>query len=258
MYYTMWPCVKQDQGRYRDELSSRLNEIRFRTLEALRPVEIRPLSEFIESIIQLPSGLSAVPGPIKLWNFQKAIADAMTDPAIERVSVIKGARLGYSTLLAGVVAHFVKADPTSLLAVVPTDDDARNFVLNQIESVFSNSPELRDTIPITRSGMFNSYDTLRYRRFAGGSLRIVSARAPRNLRSHSARVLIVDEADAFEDTVEGAAIPLAEKRTLSFADRKIIIGSTPTTTLTSYVAAAYENSDQRIYECPCPSLRRIL
>src|SRR5260370_41823743 len=56
-----------------------------------------------------------------------------------------------------------------------------------------------------------------------------------------------------ETTAEGSPILLAEKRTLSFGDRKIIIGSTPTTTITSHVHDAYENSDKRIYECPCPS-----
>src|SRR4051794_33039829 len=108
----------------------KLNELRATTLEALRPVVRRPLSEYIENTISLPSGLSAVPGPLRLWRFQRGLADVMIDPAVERVTVIKGARLGYSTLLAGVVAHFVKQDPTSILAVLPTDDDSRNFIVS--------------------------------------------------------------------------------------------------------------------------------
>ena len=104
-----------------------------------------------------------------------------------------------------------------------------------------------------RTGPFGNFDTMKYRRFPGGSLRVISARAPRNLRSHSARVLIVDEADACEITAEGNPIMLAEKRTLSFDNRKIIIGSTPTDTTTSIVHNSYENSDKRVFECPCPS-----
>jgi phage terminase large subunit GpA-like protein len=80
----------------------------------------------------------------------------------------------------------------------------------------------------------------------------VAARSPRNLRRHTARILIVDEADAAETGAEGDPILLAEKRTLTFPNRKIIIGSTPIFADTSAVVRAYGQSDQRIYEVPCP------
>jgi phage terminase large subunit GpA-like protein len=55
-----------------------------------------------------------------------------------------------------------------------------------------------------------------------------------------------------EQTAEGSPLRLAERRTLTFANRKIVIGSTPTFTDTSAVLKAYSESDQRIFECPCP------
>jgi phage terminase large subunit GpA-like protein len=64
--------------------------------------------------------------------------------------------------------------------------------------------------------------------------------------------LIVDEADAMETTAEGSPIMLAEKRTLSFPDRKIIVGSTPVFEDTSHVLRSYARSDQRIFEVCCP------
>lgn len=229
----------------------RLNAIRATALDMLRPPSREPLSDWLESNFRLPSGLSAVPGPIRLWRFQHGLADAMTDPAIERVTVLKGARLGYSTLLLGVVAHYAMRDPTSILAVLPTEDDARNFVVGQLEAAMEASPMLRGALDIDRTA--DGRDTLLYRRFAGGSLRVVAARAPRNLRAHTARVLVLDEADAMEATAEGSPVLLAEKRTLSFGDRKIICGSTPTNTSTSHVVAAYDQSDKRVFEVPCPS-----
>jgi phage terminase large subunit GpA-like protein len=230
----------------------RLNEARRATLELLRPVERMPLSDYIEKVVYLPSGLSAVSGPIKLWPFQRGICDALTE--YERVSVIKGARLGWSTLLAGVVAFYAKVDPSSILCVLPTADDARNFLVSQLESVFAASPELKDAIPITRSGPFGNFDTMRYRRFPGGSLRIAAARSGRELRAVSSRCLIIDESDAMIDIPEeGNPILLAEKRTMSFPNRRILIGSTPTTTTTSYVHNAYLAGDCREYRCPCPS-----
>ena len=45
---------------------------------------------------------------------------------------------------------------------------------------------------------------------------------------------------------------LAERRTLSFPDRKIVMGSTPVFEETSHVLRAYAQSDQRVFEVPCP------
>ncbi len=179
----------------------------------------------------------------------------MIDSAYERVTVIKGARLGYSSLLVAAIAHYIRNDPTSILAVLPTDDDTRNFIVSQIEPTFDASPALRGAIAEIHRGAqgLGNHDTMRHRRFPGGSLRVVSARSPRNLRSHSARVIVIDESDAMAMTEEGSPILLAERRSLSFGNRKIIIGSSPTTTTTSYVAAAYENSDKRVFQCMCPS-----
>ena len=55
-----------------------------------------------------------------------------------------------------------------------------------------------------------------------------------------------------EATAEGNPLLLAERRTISFANRKVIIGSTPLFEDTSHVLRAYGASDQRVYEVPCP------
>lgn len=55
------------------------------------------------------------------------------------------------------------------------------------------------------------------------------------MRRHTARVLLVDEADGMEVTSEGSPLALAERRTLTFPDRKVVIGSTPLFEDTSHV-----------------------
>ncbi len=54
------------------------------------------LSEWIEENVHLPTGVSAEPGPIKLYKYQKAIASAISDRRVERVSALKSASIGYS------------------------------------------------------------------------------------------------------------------------------------------------------------------
>jgi len=121
-----------------------------------------------------------------------------------------------------------------------------------VEPIFSASPALRGSLSDDVADEAER-NTLLHRRFAAGSLKVVAAKAPRNLRSHTARVLIVDEADACETGAEGNPIRLGERRTLFFADRKIIIGSTPLFEDLSHVLRAYTASDQRVFECPCPA-----
>ena len=80
----------------------------------------------------------------------------------------------------------------------------------------------------------------------------IGAKSPRNLRRHSARVLIIDEAAAMEaDAGEGDVISRAIARTTGFADRKIIEGSTLTDD-TSNVLRTYANSNRARFEVPCP------
>ncbi len=216
-----------------------------------RPIPPQRLSDWAEENIYLPAGLSAVPGRLALWAYQRDILDAVLDPRNERISVLKAARTGYSTLLAAICGHYTVVEPSSILAVLPVDDDARSFMVQQIESVFAVSPALADVLGGPESGK-TSRNTMLFRRFMGGSLRVVSARSPRNLRAHSARILLLDEIDGYELTGEGSPVALAERRTTSFGDRRIIAGSTPTTS-DSAIAARYEDSDKRVFECPCPS-----
>lgn len=195
--------------------------------------------------------MSALPGPIRLYPFQKGMADAIGDPLIERVTIQKSARVGYTTLLVSALANFVVNDPAQVLAVLPVEKDCRNFVVANVEPIFRSSPALTGKLSGAQVGADNR-NTMLSRRFAGGSLNVVAAKSPNNLRGHNTRVLIMDEVDSMDITAEGDPISLAEGRTSSFPDRKIFIGSTPTEAATSLVCDAYSRSDRRVYEVPCP------
>lgn len=211
-----------------------------------------PLSAWLETFVQLPVGLSAESGPLRLWPFQRDMADAMTDPAIERVTLLKPTRVGFTSLLTGVLAYYIDNEPCPILVIQPTDSDARDYMVSDVEPVFDASPKLKGVLPLpNRAPGDRSRLTHRIMK-NGASLKIVSAKAPRNFRRHTARVLLCDEIDAYFTSAEGSPLLLAERRTLSFANRKIICGSTPLFEETSHATRLYAQSDQRVYECPCP------
>lgn len=232
-------------------MTSTLEMVRCRALAALIPPPRLALSEWIEGNLRLPEGVSALPGEVRLWPYQKEIADAISDPALERVTLVKSVRVGFTTLLTGALASFVANEPAPILALLPTEADCRDYIVSDVEPIFEASPVLRGLLAAdTEEGGRN---TLQHRRFPGGSLKVVAAKAPRNLRRHNVRILLIDEADAMEPGKEGSAIRLAERRTLSFANRKIVLGSTPLEADTSNVLRSYAASDQRVYEVPCPA-----
>lgn len=208
------------------------------------------LAAWIEANIVLPD-TTAAPGKMRLWPWQREIADALSDPQIERVTFLKPARVGFSSLLTAAIGYYAVERPSPILVVLPTESDCRGFMIDDVEATFDASPSLRGKIggPSIATKLRN---TVTHRLFKGGSLKAVAARAPRNMRRHTARVLFIDEADAIEASAEGDPIELATRRTQTFADRKIVVGGTPIDEATSHVLRCYSESDQRLFEVPCP------
>ena len=226
-----------------------LARLRSETLALLRPPPMISTADWIEQNIYLPDSASALPGRMRLWAYQRGICDALDDPEIERVSVLKSARIGYTALIQGIIANYVANAPTLIMSLQPTSDDARRFAVD-LEEVFDASPALRGLLSSDDSA---DRSTMYDRRFPGGSLKFVGARAARNLRGHTVRILAMDEIDGYEMTGEGDPIALAETRTKTFGrNRKILAGSTPVFD-TGPITRAYQQSDKRIYEVPCPS-----
>jgi phage terminase large subunit GpA-like protein len=64
-----------------------------------------------------------------LWPYQRDIADALADPAIERVTLVKPTRVGFTTLLDGFVGHCVVNDPC-----LPTESDCRDAIELETEA----------------------------------------------------------------------------------------------------------------------------
>jgi len=210
-----------------------LIELRQAAFEALRPPPRLALSTWIERNLVLPEGTSALPGRVRMWPYMRAVADAISDPEIERISLVKPVRCGFTTVLTAALGSFAVNEPCATLVLLPTEADCRDYIVSDVEPIFAATPVLRNIL----SGDIEEGErnTLLHRRFPGGSLKCVAARAPRNLRRHTCRVLMVDEADACETGAEGNPLILAERRTLSFSNRKIVIGSTPLFEDTSHV-----------------------
>ena len=50
---------------------------RRRAMAVLRPPPVRPLAEWIEDTIHFPATVSALPGKVRLWEYQRGICEAI-------------------------------------------------------------------------------------------------------------------------------------------------------------------------------------
>jgi phage terminase large subunit GpA-like protein len=123
-----------------------LADVRVRALRALIPPQRLALSQWVENEIVLPTGVTALPGRFRLWPFQGAILDAIGDPEIERITLIKPVRVGFTTLLTAANGHFVHNDPSPILLLLPTESDARDSVVSDIEPIFAAAAALREAL----------------------------------------------------------------------------------------------------------------
>lgn len=165
---------------------------------------------------------------------------------------MKSAQVGWTEILNNVIGFHVDQDPSPVLLMQPTLEMAEAWSKDRLAPMIRDTPCLRDRIADPKAR--DSGNTLLHKRFTGGHLTIVGANSPAGLASRPIRVLLCDEVDRFPVSAgtEGDPVDLARKRTTTFWNRKVMLGSTPTVKGASRIEAAFEQSDQRYYFVPCP------
>ncbi len=220
----------------------------------VRPPEPLSLSEWANKYAVLSKETSAQTGRFRSFAYQDGMMDAITDPAVTQVSVMKSARVGYTKILDHVVGYYLAHDPSPILIVQPRVEDAEDYSKNEIAPMLRDTPVLAEICGDPKAK--DSNQTILKKTFANGAnLTLVGANSPGGFRRITCRIILFDEVDGYPSGgagVEGDQIALGIKRSETFWNRKIALGSTPTVKGTSRIEKAYEESDQRRYYVPCP------
>jgi terminase, large subunit len=222
------------------------------TDEALRPPRRMSLSEWADAHYRMSPQSSANPGKWHTRPYQRGILDAITDPAVERVSVMKSARVGYTLCINAAIAYHMHQDPCPIMVVQPTVDGAKKYSKEFITPMLRDVEVLRDLVQ--GAAVKSSGRTILDKSFPGGVLSMVGANSGAGFRMSSRRVVIFDEVDGYPPSAgdEGDPIALGENRAREFWNRKIIAGSTPTISGSSRIEQLFEAGDRRRYHVPCP------
>lgn len=227
------------------------------------------LSEWADRHFYLSAESAASPGRWRTLPYQKGILDAITDPTVERVSVMKSARVGYTKCINAAIAYFIAQDPCPILVVQPTIEDAEGYSKEEIAPMIRDCEVLTPLVGATppkrrrphgtgkarkESTAKSSAETILSKSFPGGVLSMVGANSGRGFRRVSRRVVIFDEVDGYPSSAgsEGDPIKLGTRRAEYYWNRKIIAGSTPLIAGASRMEEMFAEGDRRRFYVPCP------
>jgi len=202
----------------------------------------------------LSAEASAEPGQWRTdrAEYQRGIMDAVSDPDVETIVVMKSAQIGWTEILNNVVGYHIHQDPAPILVVQPTVEMGQAWSKDRLAPMLRDSPALRGRVADPRSR--DGDNTLLHKSFPGGHLTIAGANSAASLASRPIRIVLFDEVDRYPASAgsEGDPITLGRKRAATFWNRKVLMGSTPTIAGVSRIEAAWEQSDRRRFWVPCP------
>ena len=223
--------------------------------EFLRPPPLITVTEWAETYRVLSSKDSSEPGPYRVGRtpYARLPMDCLSQTSpVEEVVLMWGAQTSKTTIGSNWLGYLVDTNPGPIMIVQPTIDMAKRYSRQRLAPMIEESPVLRRKVRENRSR--DDANTTLLKEFAGGFMAVAGANSAAGLRSMPVRDLFLDEIDGYPIDVDGEGDPikLAEARQTTFARRKRLKTSTPTTKDFSRIEAAYLESDRCRYQVPCP------
>lgn len=217
-----------------------------------KPPENLTLSQWADKYRKTSREASAHVGQWETRPYQREPFDAYNDPRVKRLVVMSAVQMLKTELQLNIIGQTIHSRPAPVLMVLPRDEDCDTFSKLRLAPMLRDTPCLRDRVAESKSR--SSGNTIDQKMFPGGHLRIVAAGSPANLAALPIKVLLCDEIDKFPPSAgpEGDPITLAEGRTAEFPDAKVVLTCSPTVSGYSAIEKAYNESDKREYEVPCP------
>lgn len=228
-------------------------------LKTLEPPPDLTVSTWADEYRMLSSESSANPGRWKTTKapYQREMMDAISDPQTQKVVVMSAAQIGKTDcLILNPIGYYMDYDPCPIMVMMPTIGLAETLSKDRLSPMLRDTPRLQGKV---NEQSRNSGNTIHQKVFPGGHITLVGANSGAGLSSRPIRVLLADEIDRYPPAIgnEGDPLMLAEKRTTTFWNKKIVCVSTPTTKGFSRIEQEYNNSTQEEWNVPCPECHQL-
>lgn len=241
--------------RTRSQQIADLNRTVARAVRGFEPPEDVTVDVWADRHRRLSSSTSAEAGPWRTERtpYLREPMRAVTDPDVRKIVMVAASQVGKTELELNALGYIIDQDPGGVLYVHPTLNDARDFSVRRIAPMLKDSPALAGKVRAVQAGRGESSTTLR-RTFPGGILILAGSNVPSSLASNPMRYVIGDELDrwAAEAGDEGDPWKLAEARTTTFFNAKLLAVSTPTVKGASKIDELYRGGtcERWCHRCP--------
>ena len=218
---------------------------------AFAPTEKLTPSQWAEKYRRL-TATSAEPGPYRMDRtpYMRGIIDAILEPWIQELIIMKSVQVGYTTMLQNLIGWTVDQEPGPSLFILPNKEAAKALMLETLQPLIDSCEQLQQRLRGDRYD--TTTDTLN---FDSMSLYMGSMGSPVTMQGRAIRYVWIDEADRGPKDSDGMGSPidLGRSRLTTFGHRaRLIVGCTPSTT-DNHIAQQWEGcGDRRTFRVPCP------
>lgn len=214
--------------------------------------ETLDLVQWSDLYVFLDSRFSARPGRFdsRYTYYLRRPMRALSDRRIRRVTIKKGAQVGFTTMLANWLMYLVDMDPGPTLLVQSSNKMVRRYVRRELHPRFLGCERLAQYLPENRRTQFTTSEMY----FKTMDLFATGAGNAAQLASLPIKNAAGDEVDKWplEDEKEASRKDLLEVRTITYEDtRKIVLGSTPTIPEMT-ISTEHAKGSMEEYHTPCP------
>lgn len=232
----------------------RLNQAIKPCLLALAPPSDITVTEWATTKRRLSAESSAETGLFRVDRtpYVKEIMDAFTDPMVNHIVFVAASQVGKSEFINNAIGYIIDEDPSSILFVQPTVEDAREYSELRISPMIRDCPTLRQKVADPKSR--DSKNTIRQKAYPGGILTMCGSMEAHSLASKPIRFLFGDEMDRWATSAGGEGDPwlLAVRRQTTFYNAMAVECSTPTIKGASRIEKAYNKGTMERYKSKCP------
>ncbi len=228
---------------------------------AAAPPPLLSVSEWAEANRRLPETSSARGAP---WRnettpYLKGIMDAVLEPGVTKLALMKAVQSGGSEALHNILGYFIQYDPSPMLFVHPTAMVAEEWSKERLADMLRSTPALRAVVRDRRQPRksHEAESTLSLKIFPGGYLALGGANTPNTFARRSVRFAFADDFARFPYVVgeEGDPGDLLVNRTTTFHDGLSMFVSTPALK-GDRIDTLFSRSDRRRYHVACPHCGR--
>lgn len=245
--------MSKSQQKRRPELHP-LNAVVSRVVRLAKPPIKRTVSEWADTNRALSPENSAEAGKWKTKRtpYLREPMDAFSDPVIKRITVVASSQVGKTEMMLNMLGAAIDDDPGPMMYIMPTLDNAQDFSKRRVAAMIRDTKCL--TAKVSDAKSRDGSNTILKKQFPGGMLTMTGSNSPSSLASTPIRYVFGDERDRWALTAgsEGDPWGLAEARTTTFYNAKLVDVSTPTIKGFSAIESAYNlgTRERWCHECP--------